>query len=54
MEIERKKPNFMAHFVLGIAIMFTAMYSTFSTGGEQVNEEEFKIKALRKEHHPNT
>lgn len=47
-----KKPNYMSHFILGAGIMFTAMYSTFADGGDKVTKEEFKIKALTKERHP--
>jgi len=39
--MDRKKPNYKAHFIMGVALMFGIVYSTFSTGGERANGEEF-------------
>ena len=49
-KFEKKKPNYTAHVLFGIALMSAAIWSTFSQGGEVVDKETFDINDLRNKH----
>jgi len=45
-----KKPNYMAHFVFGFALMTASIYSVFADAGKQPAGSEHMIEELRKDH----